>query len=409
MKRSKIKRKNEKIIHKKIIIIGAGTAGLAAQRVLNRWTSDYLIVDPGPLGTTCARVGCMPSKALIEASKIYYQKEKMRKIGVRANLKMNQKAFFLHIRRLQKYFSEGMVNETLSIPTKNFIKKSSQFVDKNTIQVGTKKYRADFFIIATGSRAKVPSQWLHLKEDLWISDDVFKPNKVPKSLAVVGAGAIGLEIAQAYARIGTRVTVFGARRAFGGLKDKEAIQYAKKFLGKELKIIDHEVDDLKKVKKRFLIKYKNKNLYFEKVLVAIGRIPNNESLNLSITGLKLNEKGYPLYYDRQTTRVKNTNYFFVGDNSGYGPIQHEARWAGQMAALQVLEKLVGRPRRKVPLKITFTDPQIVMVGQNSEELKKAKIKFETKSFKFENQSRLLTQLNDKGMVKIHLDKKNKKL
>lgn len=392
--------KKSEALHKKIIIIGAGSAGLSAQSYIKHQTSDYLIIDKGPLGTTCARVGCMPSKSLIEAAKIFYKKKDFKKIGIQNSikLKLNSKKFFDHVRQLTDYFSSGVVKQTLEIPQKNFIQADAIFLDTRTIKVKNKTYTADKFIIASGSNAFIPDEWLHLKKDLLISDDIFKLKTLPKTLAVVGAGPIGLELALALSYLGVKVTVYGSHRSLGGLSDPFLMSYAKKIFQKNLRLMDEEVSGIKKNSQHKInIKTQNNSKTFDKVLIATGRKPNLtllENLNLPLK----NDK--PVINDL-TGQIKNTNLYIAGDMSGLHPLLHEASFDGIRAAKNALSQKPVKIKRPVPLKITFTNPQIAIIGSSYKELATKKLDFEIVESSFEDQGRSRTQFENEGHIRIY--------
>lgn len=392
-----------------VIIIGAGTAGLAAQRLIHKKTTNYLVIDAGPLGTTCARVGCMPSKALIESAAIFHEKQKMEKIGVRqtSKLQLNQSQFLKHVKTLNDIFANGMVEETLKIG-KRLILGHAKFTCQKMIEVNGKSYQAKKFIIATGAHAVIPKELENLRSKLWISDDVFKMKTLPKTLGVVGSGAIGFELSQALSRVGVKVTVFGFRRGFAGIEEPELKLEAEAAFSKELNLVEDEVISGKHQNGKFKLKTKNKTYSFDKVLVATGRRPNVE--NMGLENFKINfSSRRNIQFNPKTGRIKNTPLYVAGDVSDYANIQHEASLSGRIAGLNVLNKKDQNYDRFVSLKIAFTDPQLVHVGQTKNSLTANKIKFKTLRINLEKQSRSRIQFNNKGKVFIYIDPKNERI
>ena len=392
-----------------VIIIGAGTAGLAAQRLIHKKTKNYLVVDSGPLGTTCARVGCMPSKALIESANFFHEKQKMAKVGVQntSKLHVNQKQFLKHVKDLNDIFADSMVEETLKIG-KRLILGKAQFIDQETIRVNQKLYRAKKFILATGAHAIIPEELENLKAVLWTSDDIFKMKKLPKSLGVVGSGAIGFELSQALSRLGVKVTVFGFKRGLVGIEEPEIRLEAEKLFSQEINLFEDEVISGTHKNGKFQLKTKTKSYSFEKVLVATGRHPNTENLGLENFKIAYGKKGN-IQFNPKTGRIKNTCLYVAGDVSDYANIQHEASLSGRIAGLNVLIPKDQNYERFVSLKIAFTDPQIVHVGQTKNSLDLRKIKYQTITINFEKQSRARIQMNNKGKVFIYIDPKTKKI
>lgn len=392
-----------------VIIIGAGTAGLAAQRVIAKKTKNYLLIDHGPLGTTCARVGCMPSKVLIESAALFHDRHLQSQVGVKSalRLKMDQNKFWAHVRKLNDVFAGGMREETLAIPKANFILGKATFVDQNTLQVKDKTYKAKKIIIATGSSPVIPDEFKDLRKFLLTSDDIFKIKRVPKKLAVIGTGIIGLELAQALSRLGTKVTVFGSNRGLAGLQDPEIFKLGLELFAESFELIPSEVKAVSKKEKIFHLTTKNRKKFkFDAVLVATGRKPNISQLGLNFLNLPLNSKG-ALKFNPSTGRIGQTPLYVAGDCSDYMAIQHEASFSGRISGLNALSKKDQVFKRFVPMKIAFTDPQVAQVGQTWDQLTKDKIKFEIAQINFEKQSRALIQFKNYGLGHVYISPKTR--
>ena len=222
--------------HYDVIIIGAGTAGLNARRQAKaNGAKKLVLIDGGPLGTTCARVGCMPSKLLISAANANYGITKADLFGIEA-----QPAHVNEERVLQRVRSErdrfvGFVMEGIdNIPEQELIREYAEFLDDHTVKLsGGRILTADKFVLALGSRPRaVPL--LDAAGDLLItSDEIFEIEKLPKRVAVFGPGVVGLELGQALSRLGADVCLFGRSGSIGGIRDEIIRDYATKTFADE--------------------------------------------------------------------------------------------------------------------------------------------------------------------------------
>lgn len=388
--------------HKKIIIIGAGSAGLAAQKIIHQHTQDYLLVDRGPWGTTCARVGCMPSKTLIEAAKIFNNSEKQKKIGLKPQ-KLNApgaiKKIFEHTQKLTQHFVDGVLKDLKKIPSANIIEAEAAFIDKHTLRVGDQIYTADHFIVATGSSPSIPPLFQEYKKDLLLSDDIFKLKSLPKSISVVGAGSIGLELACALSDLGARVTVFGAQRGLGPLTDPQITKEAQTLFAKKFKIIFEDVVGIQKQKTSFKLKTKKSSQAADKILLASGRKPNLQILE----GFQLAQRPEGgIKHHALSGKIDRTNIYLAGDVKNQRPLLHEAVFEGTLIGLLTTQQSKKRPRAYVPLSITFTSPQMAVVGKSYRSLTEEKEKFETYESSFANQGRSRTRAENEGLIKLYV-------
>jgi dihydrolipoamide dehydrogenase len=178
--------------HYDVAIIGAGTAGLTARREVAKKTDNYIIIDDGPLGTTCARVGCMPSKVLIQVANDFDRRKKFAEMGISGadELSIDHKQVMQHVRKLRDRFVRGVFSGMDGWEDK-LVRKRATFVDANTLDLGDEQVRADKIIVATGSRPILPAQWQPFKEHLIDTNDFFELETLPKKVAVIGLGVIG--------------------------------------------------------------------------------------------------------------------------------------------------------------------------------------------------------------------------
>ena len=355
-----------------ICILGAGSAGLYATGQVARRTKNFLIIDPGPLGTTCARVGCMPSKVLIQAADdVYHARHTFAKEGLKGgeSVAASIPDVLAHVRKMRDGFASGPAGKAEQLESKGkLIRGAATFVSPDVIEVNGERIRARAFIVATGSRPVVPAAWREqFGERLLTTDNLFEQEDLPESMAVLGMGVIGLEMGQALSRLGVKITGVDMAETIGGLTDDGVSFPAIAQLREEFDIWLGAPAELEEAEGgRIRVKAGEKEVVVDKVLVALGRRPNLEGLNLPAAGVELNEHGLPAF-DTATQRIGETNIFIAGDADGHRQILHEAADDGRIAGFNAVQVAQGQPvrrfRRKVPLAVVFSDPNIAMVGQ----------------------------------------------
>jgi dihydrolipoamide dehydrogenase len=351
-----------------VAIIGAGTAGLSALREIRKQNQNFVIINDGPYGTTCARVGCMPSKALIEAAAAFHRRRHFEDFGIRNadRLEIDIGAVMSRVRRLRDDFAAGAVELTADLGSRN-IPGRARFVAPDTLQVGDRQLRAKAIIIATGSTPIVPKEWPALGERLLTSDDLFERQSLPQSLAMIGMGPLGVELAQALARLGVRVTAFTDMQRIAGLTDPSVNERALTSLRDEFEIHVGPRVQIEAVSNGVRVSSGDRSTVFDAVFSAIGRRPNLAGLGLENLGVPLDERGLPPI-DRRSLRIAQLPVYIAGDVDGWLPLQHEANDDGHIAGHNALREAPARFQRRTPLGIVFCEPQIAFVGRRHGEL-----------------------------------------
>ena len=174
--------KGEEMKHYDVAIIGAGSAGLAARREVAKKTDNYVVIDGGKLGTTCARVGCMPSKVLIEVANTFYKRHSFDKMGIKKSdsLTIDQKEVMKHVRSLRDRFVRSVIGGLEEWKSDKLIQKYARFIDENTLSLGDEIIKADNIIIAAGSSPIIPKAWEEYQDYFISTDDFFEMEEVPK-------------------------------------------------------------------------------------------------------------------------------------------------------------------------------------------------------------------------------------
>jgi len=333
------------------------------------------MVDPGPLGTTCARVGCMPSKLLIAAAEAAHEARHAGVFGVHADVRVDGVAVLERVRRERDRFV-GFVLEATDAHERagRLVRGKARFVEPTVLEVdGGLRIEARSVVVATGSSTWIPDEYRDLGDRLLVNDTVFELPDLPESLLVVGTGVIGLELGQAMSRLGVRVTLLGRRRNIAGLRDPKVVDVAHEVFKSELDLqTQHVLHDVSRVDGGVRVRFRDdagneRDEIYEYVLSAAGRRPNLEGLGLDGIGACHDERGRLIIEDH-TLQVGSEPVFIAGDVSGLRPLLHEAADEGRIAgenAARWPDILPGR--RRVPLKIVFSQPNIAVVGHGWEE------------------------------------------
>lgn len=406
-----------KTLNVDVAVIGAGTAGLTAYSAAKAAGANTVIVEGGDYGTTCARVGCMPSKLLIAAAEAAHAVGKAPGFGIHVDglVRVDGREVMERVRRERDRFVGGVLRDVEDMPEADRIRGHARFVNDHTLAVADHtQVTSRSIVIATGARAAYPDAFKELGERLIINDDVFGWHDLPKAVAVIGTGIIGLELGQALHRLGVHVAVLGRGGRVGPISDPEIRAYALATFNAEFKLDpDAEIAHMRRHGDRVAIgraapKGESAIEYFDYVLAATGRAPNVKDIGLDQTTLRLDAKGVPSF-DPATTRCVSANgaspIFIAGDASNFIPLLHEAadegRIAGGNAARLALGKQIKPGLRRAPIGVVFTDPQIGIVGGGFRALKPGS--FATGQASFEDQGRARILLRNKGLLNVYTD------
>lgn len=398
-----------------VAVIGGGTAGLGAYRAAKAHTDNVVMVESGPYGTTCARVGCMPSKLLIAAAESAHQIEKAPGFGIhpQGEIKIDGREVMGRVKRERDRFVGFVLESVDEIPAQDKISGKASFIDDSTLMVDEHtKITAKRIVIATGSRPAYPRAWDELGDRLIINDDVFDWDDLPESVVVFGPGVIGLELGQALHRLGVKVKLFGLGGRVGPLTDPDVMAYAESafkeefYLDPNVKIESMQrIDGEDKVQVQF-INHEGELETFtaDYVLAATGRRPNVDKLAIKNTSIELDERGVPIA-DHYTMQTSAENIFIAGDASNQIPLLHEAADQGRIAGDNAgrFPDIRAGLRRSV-ISAVFSDPQIAMVGETYKQLTVRLGDcgcFATGEVSFENQGRSRVILRNKGILHVY--------
>ncbi|MCB2184085.1 MAG: dihydrolipoyl dehydrogenase [Desulfobulbaceae bacterium] len=388
----------------RIVIIGLGSAGLSALGEVKKITDDFLLIQQGPYGTSCARSACMPTKTLIEVADAFHRRKIMAARGVSGTegLWMDPAAALGYVRKLRDAFVGGMVDSTDRYKEK-IIHENAFFLEPTIIKAGDITVEAERVIIATGSRPFYPESWKEFDDLLLSTEDMVEQRDLPRRMAVIGLGPAGIEYAQALSRLGLHIAAFDASSTLAGISDPEVNKATIDILKEEFPIVLDEKVEIMRKGEGLVVQAGEQKTTVPKALVAIGRKPNIEGLGLEKIGVATNERGLP-DFSRQTMQIEDLPIFIAGDVNDDAAILHEAIDEGHIAGFNAARDKKHCFKRRVPLAITFTDPNIAAVGRTYRELKGED--FVIGRYDFSKQSRARMSGVNKGLLRIYAGEKD---
>ena len=377
-----------------VAIIGSGTAGIRAHKGAKKQGASVVMIEGDQYGTTCARVGCMPSKLLIAAAEAAHGAHNASDLGIHANdIQINGKEVMQRVRDIRDRLTGHTVKQTLSIPEEERLMGWAHFEDDNSLLVGDHtRVKAKSIVIASGSRPMILPLFDGLEDKLIVNDDIFSWQDLPESVVVFGPGVIGLELGQALHRLGVRVRMFGVQSLLGPLSDPEIKAKAEEIFTAEFPLdTDSKVESVSRDGDNVVVRFYDRNSdgtrqtkiseeRFDFCLAATGRVPNVEKLKLENTSLTLDTKGVPLF-NNKTMQCGSSSIFIAGDANNELPLQHEASGEGMIAGSNAARfPNVQEGKRYTPLSVVFTEPQIAMVGKSWHQLEDEKKADPTKDY-----------------------------
>ncbi|WP_295884802.1 dihydrolipoyl dehydrogenase [uncultured Thiohalocapsa sp.] len=396
-----------------VAIIGSGTAGLNAMAQVRKAGKSFVLINGGEPGTTCARVGCMPSKAMIQVAEDYHRRTHLGKYGIDGHeaMTLDIPEAMEHVQDLRDIFVDRVLgSSTDDMPEDLFIQDYARFLEPTLLAVGqgadAQRIRAGAVVIATGSTPLVPAAWRELGERILTTDTLFELEDLPRSIAVIGLGTIGLELGQSLHRLGVEVTGFDQQTQIAGLRDPAVNEAAIALMQKEFPLhlgvaaeIEADGDGLR-------VRAGEAAVSVERVLVSIGRVPNIAHLALENLGVPLDTSGLPPFAP-DTMQVADLPVFIAGDVNGQRQILHEAGDEGKIAGFNAARGEVRAFRRKTPMHINFCDPNICAVGERFDALEPATTA--VGEINLAPVGRALIMGKNRGVLRVYADKADGRL
>ncbi|MBS7529585.1 FAD-dependent oxidoreductase [Hazenella sp. IB182353] len=392
-----------------LIVLGGGAGGLVAAAGAASFGAKVALIDPGPLGGDCLWTGCVPTKSFIHSSKLIYTAKSAGEFGLKTEGKPEFKEAKARLERAIQTIQKHDDPQRFIDMGIDYYDGRGSFAGKHEMIIdGSEKIYGKRIVIATGARPFIPPIQGLREAGYETNETILKRSQTPKSLLVIGGGPIGLEYAQAFARFGSQVTVVEMAPSILIHDDEDCIPPVMKtlkeegiqiFTGAEIK----EVSVTKEAKQVVMIHQgKEKKIAVTDILVATGRTPNIEALNLDSVGIQT-ERGVIVVNDRLQTTLKHV--YAVGDVIGKFAFTHAA---GEEGKLVVSNAVLGL-RRKINYQhlpwVTYTDPQVFHLGMTEREARQKDTKIQVYKTTLAEADRFITEQAEAGLVKIITDKR----
>ncbi len=403
-----------------LIIVGAGPGGyVCAIRAAQLGLKTACVEINKNLGGTCLNVGCIPSKSLLHSSEMYYKtKNEFSNLGIEINnVKLNLSKMMDKKNKSIQVLTQGV--EYLFKKNKiTFLKGKGHVLDQNTVSVESENkknsYKTKNIVLATGSMpTTLPG--VNIDENIIVSSTgALSFQEVPKELVVIGGGYIGLELASVWKRLGSNVTVIEfLDHIIPGMDKDISIEFLKILKKQKINFkLDTKVISANLIKNKAVVKFQNnkneniEKIECDKVLVAVGR-KANISEDLLKLKIKLNSKKKIEVNSNFETSIKNI--YAIGDIIDKGPmLAHKAEDEG-IAVAEIISDQAGHVNYNVIPAVIYTSPEVAMVGQTEEQLKKNNIKYKIGKFPFMANSRAKVNSDTEGFVKILADETTDKV
>ncbi|MDH5428747.1 MAG: dihydrolipoyl dehydrogenase [Nitrospirota bacterium] len=392
--------------HHDVIIIGGGSAGYAAARTAEAEGANVGIIDHGPLGGLCILRGCMPTKAMLRSSDIAALIRRAPDFGLESTtVKPNLHAIIERKNRLIKEFADYRI-QALEHPRFTLYQEKAHFLSPTIIQAGPHQLSAKAFIIATGSvvsRLPIPG----LEEVGYLtSDDALELRTAPESMIVLGGGAVALELAQFFLRIGVQVTLIQRSEQIMSQADKDLTVPVEVKLQEEgmtiytntsLERVTQSAHGDKTV--HFLHHGQSKQVTARTILQALGRRPNIDSLDVEMAQVATKKRTIMV---NETMQTSQPHIFAVGDVNGLHEIVHIAIEQGEIAGWNAVhpDQPAKRYNERLNAQVIFTDPQVANVGLSERECQAQQIPYLVASYPFNDHGKSLCLGELHGHVKI---------
>ena len=394
-----------------IIVIGAGSGLIVSSAAADKGLK-VAIIEKGPMGGTCLNRGCIPSKMLIHSADVAETIHRAKIFGI------TPKGYAINFKKIAERVSKTVDKDAREIENgikadKNtaLYKAEGRFIGHKTLKVGKETIKADKIVIAAGTRPFIPPIEGLKDKDYITSDEALRLKKLPKSMTIIGGGYIAAELAHFFGALGAKITIIQRNRLLIPNEDKEIAEKFTDIFKKKYNVLtEHNAVKVSKKGRNFIViaekNGKRKKIISEQLLIAAGRIPNTDILDVKKTGVKVNEDGFVRVNKFMETNIKGI--WALGDIAGIYLFKHSANLEAQYVYNNVFYKKKKMDYYAMPHAI-FTSPQIAGVGFTEQGLKKRNMPYAVGKYPY-IKTGMGAALEDKdGFVKILADKKTRKI
>jgi mercuric reductase len=390
-----------------LLVIGSGSAGVAAAIEASGRGASVAVIEGGTVGGTCVNVGCVPSKTLLRAAEANHKANSSSFRGIEPRGSdvdfraiIGQKTELVENLRQHKY---SAVLDSVGVP---LIRGRARFTDERTLDVDGEPYRAKRFLIATGAAPTLPPIPGLRESGPWSYIDALSNDERPESLLVIGGGPIGLELAQAFSRLGTSVTILEALPQILSGEEEQVSEDLRAYLEDEgieihTSALASRVERDGDYRVTARIDGAERSFEAQRLLVATGRKPRTEELGLEIAGVRLSPSG-SVEVDAHLA-TSNPAIYAAGDVAGLPQFVYVGAQSGRVAARNAL----GGSKEPLDLtalpRVTFTDPAVAAVGLTEREARAAHEDVRVSVLSMDQVPRALAAFDTRGFIKLVAD------
>lgn len=387
-----------------LVVIGAGSGGLVSAYLAAALKARVALIEKNKMGGDCLNTGCVPSKALIQSAKIISYAKRASDFGLR-DIRVDF-SFSEVMERVQRVVGKVAPHDSVERFTQlgvECFQGEARIVSPYLVEVNGNSLATRNLMIATGAEPRVPKIPGLEKIPYLTSENLWNLRKLPKRLLVLGGGAIGLELAQSFQRLGSQVTIVEKERRLLFKEDEDVSQFIEDQLREEGVILLTEYEAVRFEEKKMICKSASlgeKRVDFDEVLIALGRVARVHGFGLERLGIQSNSKGFLSVDDGM--RTHHPGVFACGDAVGPHLFTHMASHQATLATLNALFRPFKKFRvdhKIVPWAI-FTDPEIARVGMNESEARAKGIPYQASTYALSDLDRAITDEEDQGFVKV---------
>lgn len=396
--------RNKDLLKPDFCVIGGGAGGLSFAAGAVQMGASVVLIESAKMGGECLHAGCVPSKALLASAKAGHHVKEAEKFGWSSGkIDLDFHKVLEHIQGVISTLEPHDSPQRFQGLGVKVILESGGFTDTETFETPSHQIKAKRFVIATGSSAAIPDIPGLLDVPYLTNETIFSINELPKHLAIIGGGAIGIEMAQAFRRFGSQVTVLEAFKILPK-DDSELTDLLKTHLSNEgIQIIEGiKIDRIDNIVKGVMITYvdadgKSHQIQGSHLLIAAGRKANIETLNLTNGGVNYSSKGIVV---NQQLRSSNSRVYAIGDCIGSYQFTHMASYHAGLVIRNAIFKLRTKLQTHAVPWVTYTDPELSHVGYQESELRDKSIAYKVLKAEFKDNDRAQTEALGCGLIKV---------
>ncbi len=393
-----------------LVVIGAGAAGLVTSAGAAGIGAKVALVERGLMGGDCLNVGCVPSKGIISAARAYAAVRDAEQFGVNVpdGVSIDFGKAMERMRKLRSDISPADSVKRFTDKGVDVFLGQAKFLDSETVEVGGKKLKFAKAVIATGARASAP-KIKGLDDVPYLTNEtLFSITELPKRFGIIGAGPVGAEMAQSFARFGSEVTLITSSRGLMPKEDRDAAEIVQKSMERDgVRFVEGSRDVVlsKEADGSIRMKYdhpkKGYDIVVDKLLIAVGRAPNVEGLGLENVGVQFSEKGVKINDKFQTA---NPKIFAAGDICSPFQFTHAVDFMARAVIRNALFKGQARHSTLVIPWATYTSPELAHVGLTAADAEAKGIEIDTFDQPMAEVDRAILEGETEGFVRVHCRK-----